>query len=219
MAWRAERRDPGHRARGRRSRCALLAGDHRRAQSLRARVALRGRRDLHRGWTASRHRGHRLRALHPQSHRRRSRPQRNPDHHRPEHGRQVDLSAPGRADRSAQSDRQLRSRRQSAPRHLRPHLHPRRRVRPARARRVDVHGGDARDREHPQQRHRPLADHPRRSRPRHRDVRRPLAGLGHHRIPARHARRAAASPSSPRTTTRSPTWRRRSRASPTTAWR
>ena len=39
-----------------------------------------------------------------------SRRERHPDHHRPEHGRQVDVSAAGGADRPAQPDRQLRAR-------------------------------------------------------------------------------------------------------------
>jgi len=97
----------------------------------------------------------------PQSHRHPSRPQRHPGHHRPEHGRQVDVSAPGRADRAAQSGRLVRAGGEGAARHLRPDLHARRRFRSAGARRVDVHGGDARNGEHSQQRHRPLADHPR----------------------------------------------------------
>ena len=82
-------------------------------------------------------------------------------HHRSEYGRQVDVSAAGRVDRAAQSGRLVRARGKGEARHLRPDLHARRCLRSAGARRVDVHGGDARDGEHPQQRHRPLADHPR----------------------------------------------------------
>ena len=52
---------------------------------------------------------------------------------------------------------------------------------------------------HPQPGHRPLAGHPRRDRPRHGDLRRPLDRLGGGRVPARG--RTAAARCSPRTTT------------------
>ena len=42
----------------------------------------------------------------------------------------------------------------------RPHLHPHRRQRRPRPRPIDVHGGNERDGEHPQQRHRAQPDHP-----------------------------------------------------------
>jgi hypothetical protein len=74
--------------------------------------------------------------------------------HRPEHGRQVDLYAPERADRAAGLCRQLRA---GAGRALSvggPHLHAHRRRRRPGQRPLDLHGGDDRDRQHPAQRQR-----------------------------------------------------------------
>ena len=52
----------------------------------------------------------------------------------------------------------------------------------------DVHGRDDRGREHPEQRHAAEPRHPRRDRPRHQHLRRRVAGLGDHRVPARRRR-------------------------------
>ncbi len=78
--------------------------------------------------------------------------------------------------------------RQRDGRHRRPHLHARRRQRRAEPRAEHVHGRDDRGGQHPQQRHAAQPGHPRRDRPRHQHLRRRLAGLGDHRIPAQPGR-------------------------------
>ena len=75
--------------------------------------------------------------------------------HRPEHGRQVDLHAPERADRAARAHRQLRAGVARGDRADRPHPHPHRRRRRPRARAVDLHGRDGRDQLHPASRDEP----------------------------------------------------------------
>ena len=70
--------------------------------------------------------------------------------HRPQHGRQVDLPAPERADRRARPDGLLRAGERGADRHRRPAVQPRRRRRRSRARPLDLHGRDGRDRRDPQ---------------------------------------------------------------------
>ena len=62
---------------------------------------------------------------------------------------------------------------------------PRRRRRRPGPRPLDLHGRDGRDRRHPQPGDRPLAGDPRRDRPRHRHLRRPVDRLGGGRVPAR----------------------------------
>ena len=124
----------------------------------------------------------------------------------PEHGRQVDLPASDRAAlpawrRPARSCRRATAKIPIVDRTLR----ARRRVRQHRARPVDVHGGDAGDREHPAQRHVAQPRHPRRDRPRHGDLRRPEPRLGGRRAPGVGNRRPGPRRSSPRTITSSPT--------------
>ena len=68
----------------------------------------------------------------------------NPDHHRPQHGRQIDLSAAGGADRAHGADRQLRAR-PRRPSGSRSRLHAGRRQRQSAPRRVHLHGRDERD--------------------------------------------------------------------------
>ena len=70
--------------------------------------------------------------------------------HRPQHGRQIDLSAPERADRHPGADRQLRAGDQRADRRGRPAVQPGRRGRRSCPRPVDLHGRDGRDRGHPE---------------------------------------------------------------------
>ena len=103
----------------------------------------------------------------------------------------------------------------------RPRLHPRRRRRRPGARRVHVHGRDDRGGEHPPPRHPQLAGHARRGGPRHRDVRRPVAGVGGRRGAPRRARRRAPGRwcCSPPTTTSSPTSPSGSTGSSTRRWR
>ena len=105
--------------------------------------------------------------------------------HRPEHGRQVDLSAPERADRRARPDGRLRAGPRGAYRRRRPAVLARRRRRRPRPRALDLHGRDGRDGGDPQPGERALARHPRRDRPRHRDLRRALDRLGGDRASAR----------------------------------
>ena len=105
--------------------------------------------------------------------------------HRPQHGGQIDLPAPERADRAAGADRQLRAGDARADRHRRPPVLARRRRRRSGARALDLHGRDGRDRRHPQSGQRTLAGDPGRDRPRHRDLRRPLDRLGRDRASAR----------------------------------
>ena len=95
----------------------------------------------------------RRRPLRAQRRRRSTRRRADRRAHRPEHGRQVDLPAPGGADRAAGADRQLRARRSGAHRRRRPHLHAHRRPGRPQPRRVDLHGRDGRDGGHPAPRH------------------------------------------------------------------
>ncbi len=83
----------------------------------------------------------------------------------------------------------------------RPRLHPRRGHGFPERRPVDVHGRDAGDGQHPQQRHVTEPHPPRRGRPRHEHVRRPEHRLGRGRAPPRAARRSGRRRSSPPTTT------------------
>ena len=71
-------------------------------------------------------------------------------HHRPQHGRQVHVPAPERADRRAGADRIVRAGPLGAHRHRRSPVLPGRRVRRPRARPLDVHGRDGGDGRHPQ---------------------------------------------------------------------
>jgi hypothetical protein len=94
------------------------------------------------------------------------------DHHRPEHGGQIDLHAPGGADRPHGADGQLRSGQVRAHRHRGQALHAHRRFRRPGRGTVHLHGGDDRGGRYPEKRHAPLASHSRRDRPRHLDLRR-----------------------------------------------
>ena len=96
---------------------------------------------------------------------------------RPQHGGQVDLSAPERADRGARADGRLRAGAARPYRRRRPAVLARRRRRRSRARPLDLHGRDGRDGGDPQSGDRALARHSRRDRPRHRDLRRPFDRL------------------------------------------
>ena len=75
--------------------------------------------------------------------------------------------------------------REAHDRHRRPHLRPRRRQRRAGPRAEHVHGRDDRDGPHPEHGHAAQPGDPRRDRPRHQHLRRPVAGLGGGRVPAR----------------------------------
>ena len=92
--------------------------------------------------------------------------------------------ATGRADRAAGAHRQLRAGGQRARRQDRPHLHPHRRGRRSGGRPLHLHDGNDRSRRHSLGQHaqQPGADG--RDRPRHLDLRRPGAGLGHRLPPA-----------------------------------
>src|SRR5436309_1694773 len=114
-----------------------------------------------------------------------------PRHHRPQHGRQVDLPPAGGADHAARADGELRPRGGGGDRARRPHLHARRRERQPGRRRVDLHGRDARDGEHPFRAHAPEPGRPRRDRARHEHLRRHLDRVGGGRAPARRSRAAA----------------------------
>ncbi len=106
-------------------------------------------------------------------------------HHRPQHGRQVDLPAPERADRAARPDRLVRAGSARPHRRGRPAVLPRRRRRRSGARPLHLHGRDGRDRGDPQPGRRARAGDPRRDRPRHRHLRRPVDRLGRDRASAR----------------------------------
>ena len=104
--------------------------------------------------------------------------------HRPEHGRQIDLPAPERADRAAGADRQLCAGDARADRHRRPAVLARRRGRRSGARALHLHGGDGGNRRDPQPGQRALAGDSGRDRPRHRDLRRPVDRVGGDRASA-----------------------------------
>ena len=104
--------------------------------------------------------------------------------HRSQHGRQIDLPAPERADRADGADRLLRAGVARADRRRRPAVLARRRRRRSGARPFDLHGGDGRDRRDPQPGQRTLAGDPGRDRPWHRDLRRPVDRLGRDRASA-----------------------------------
>ncbi len=72
--------------------------------------------------------------------------------HRPQHGRQIDVHAPGCADRAARLHRQLCAGARGAHRSGRSHLHAHRCRRRSQRRPLHVHGGDERSGEHPAQR-------------------------------------------------------------------
>ena len=83
------------------------------------------------------------------------------DRHRPQHGGQIDLSAPERADRAHRANGRLCSGGSRPHRHRRPPVLARRRGRRSRARPLDLHGRDGRDRGHPQSGEPALARDPR----------------------------------------------------------
>ena len=98
--------------------------------------------------------------------------------HRAEHGRQVDVSAPERADRDFGAGRVVRAGGVGRDRHRRPVVQPRGRGRRSGARALDVHGRDGGDGRHSQSGDGAVAGHPRRDRARHGDVRRPVDRVG-----------------------------------------
>ena len=97
--------------------------------------------------------------------------------HGPEHGRQVDVHAPGRAHPRARLDRQLRARDARGDRAVRPHLHPHRRLGRPRGRPLDLHGRDDRGRGDPELGDRPEPRADGRDRPRHQHLRRAVARI------------------------------------------
>ncbi len=117
------------------------------------------------------------RSVHPERSRAPARPP-APRRHRSEHGRQVDLHAPGRGDRAARVLRMLRAGAGRDARTARRDLHAHRCGRRSCRRAIHVHGGDDGGRRDPQSRDgaEPRAD--RRDRTRHVHVRRPGARLG-----------------------------------------
>ncbi len=104
--------------------------------------------------------------------------------HRAQHGRQVDLPAPERADRDPCAGGLLRAGEVGAYRRRRPAIQPGRRCRRPCARAFDLHGGDGRDSGDPQPGERAQPGHPRRDRARHGDVRRAVDRLGDDRASA-----------------------------------
>ena len=110
----------------------------------------------------------------------------------PQHGRQIDLYAPDRADRAARSRRQLRPGQARAARPARPDLHAHRRLRRPRFGALDVHGRNDRvgGDPAPRDREQPGADG--RSRSRHLDLRRSGAGFRDLPPPGREEPRADA---------------------------
>ena len=126
--------------------------------------------------------------------------------HRPQHGRQEHLHAPGGADRAAGVDRLVRAGRclRAGADRCDPHPHRRRR-RPGQCA-IDLHARDDRGGGHRACGHRALAGADGRDRPRHVHLRRPGAGLGHRHASCTTA--TARSRCSPRTTSSSPSSRR-----------
>ena len=104
--------------------------------------------------------------------------------HRPQHGGQIDLPAPERADRTAGADRQFCAGVAGADRHRRPLVLAGRCRGRSGARPFHLHGGDGGDRRHPQPGQRALAGDFRRNRARHRDFRRIVDRLGRDRASA-----------------------------------
>ena len=104
---------------------------------------------------------------------------------RPQHGRQVDIPAPERADRGDGAGRLVRAGEGRDHRHRRSPVQPRRRRRRSGARPLDLHGRDGRDRRHPQPGDGAEPGDPGRDRPRHGHVRWPLDRLGDARASAR----------------------------------
>ena len=124
---------------------------------------------------------------------------RHPD--RPEHGREIDLSPADGAARRHGAGRFVRPGPRGEDPARRSHLRACRRLGQHRPRPVDVHGGDAGDRQHPAQRHRAQPRGARRDRPRHGDLRRTEHRVGGRRVSRGPFRRAAEDACSPRTTT------------------
>ena len=123
-----------------------------------------------------------------------------PRDHRAEHGREIDLHAAGGAHRAAGPGGELRARPERADRGGGPRVHADRRPGQPGARPEHVPGGDDGDGGHPPARDAAEPGPPRRDRPGHVDVRRPLDRLGGGRAPPRAPARARRS-SSRRTTT------------------
>ena len=89
---------------------------------------------------------------------------------RAEHGRQIDLPAPECADRAAGAGGRLRAGAERHDRAGRPPVQPGRRVGQSRARALDLHGRDGRDRRDPGAGDDAQLRHPRRGRARHLDL-------------------------------------------------
>ena len=105
--------------------------------------------------------------------------------HRPQHGGQIDLSAAERADRDPRADGLVRAGAPGEDRRGRPAVLARRRGGRSGARPLDLHGRDGRDRRDPEPGRPAFAGDPRRDRPRHRHLRRPVDRLGDDRASAR----------------------------------
>ncbi len=99
--------------------------------------------------------------VHPQRHRPRPGPEPYRPAHRSQHGRQINLSQTDGAHHLDGSLRVVRTRGRGSDRSHRPDLHPGRGLRHARPRRIDVHGRDDRNRQHPQPRHAKVTGDPR----------------------------------------------------------
>ena len=181
---RLQRIAAGHRPAGRPHGPGRARG---RPELLPPRGRRRGRHPDH-GRPAPRHRGRQRRAVHPERHLPRPRRRADPDHHRAEHGRKIDLPPPGRPHRRHGPDGIVRARRIGLAGPRRPHLHPDRGDGLPERRAVDVHGRDAGDGRHPEQRDAEEPHPPRRGRPGDQHVRRPEHRLGRGRAPAREGR-------------------------------
>mmetsp|Transcript_8198 Transcript_8198/g.22243 ORF Transcript_8198/g.22243 Transcript_8198/m.22243 type:complete len:231 (-) Transcript_8198:1834-2526(-) len=105
------------------------------------------------------------------------------DHHGSQYGRKIYVHPPDWHVRADGASRVLRSLRESHHRHPRRHLCPCRRWRLPAARRLHLHGRNARDGIHPQGRHGQIPRYHRRARPGNFHVGRHGPGVGHQRAP------------------------------------
>ena len=143
------RPDPRDRGRDRRARHGPVARPGRARARLGAARGRRLARARDRGRPTPGGGAHRARRLRPERPRARRDRGPLPDPHRPEHGREVDPAAPGRADHAAGPGRLVRARQAGPDRGRRPDLHPRRGLRLSHNRSVHIHGRDERNRRDP----------------------------------------------------------------------
>lgn len=138
-------------------------------------------------------------------------------HYGPQHGGEIHLHTPDSPHRADGADGLFRAGARVQDRAGRQDFQQGRRQRRARARQLDFHGRDERDRKHFEQLDRQVADNPRRNRARDEHLRRAEHRVGRRRVHTRRGARAARARCSQPTTTKSRSSNRPCRGSSTCA--